>query len=205
MNTSQSTLSSPRNQRILFWIGRLAVLAAGIVFLVVKFAGGSDSTPAAPAKAFKPVLPREDHVAHCVERRQGDELRTAPVRGQAGDRRIRAGGVLHNNYGASWKYTAPNLTQGASQHKWATVDARSVIPLPGYTLKGVSYRLEGATTKDILVSMTLQPSKPSVGRPVPMRIGLSPYGTGASKRWLVNYWMPATNESAVPCNTVGGG
>ena len=62
-----------------------------------------------------------------------------------------AGGVLHNDYGASWKYPAPNLTHGASQHKWATVDERSVVPLPGYTLEGVTYRLEGATTKDILV------------------------------------------------------
>jgi hypothetical protein len=31
-----------------------------------------------------------------------------------------------------------------------------------------------------------------------MRIGLSPYGKGASKRWLVNYWLPATNRAPLP-------
>jgi len=54
-----------------------------------------------------------------------------------------------------------------------------------------------ATTKEVLVTLTLQPSKPSVGRPTPMRIGLSPYGTAAHKRWLVNYWLPATNDAKV--------
>ena len=58
MNTTQSTLSSPRNQRILFWIGLLA-LTAGIVVLVIKLAGGSDSTPTAPDKGFKPALPQK--------------------------------------------------------------------------------------------------------------------------------------------------
>ena len=203
MNTTQSTLSSPRNQRILFWIGLLA-LTAGIVVLVVKLAGGSDSTPTAPDKAFTPVLPQKTDVltSNGAKVTSYAQLPSQIKRAIVG---FVVPGVLNNNYGPSWKYTAPNITHGASQHKWATVDARSVIPLPGYTLNGVTYRLEGATTNEILVSMTLQPSKPSVGRPVPMRIGLSPYGSGAKKRWLVDYWMPATNESAVPYNPVGGG
>ena len=56
MNTFQSTVSSPRNQRIMFWVA-LAVLVGGVVLLVVKLAGGSDSTPTAPAKGFQPTLP----------------------------------------------------------------------------------------------------------------------------------------------------
>jgi hypothetical protein len=204
MNTTQSTLSSPRNQRILFWIGLLA-LTAGIVVLVIKLAGGSDSTPTAPDKAFKPALPQKTETLTTSNGAKVTSYAQLPTEVKKAIMGFVTGGVLHNDYGASWKYTAPNITHGASQHKWATVDARSVIPLPGYTLNGVTYRLEGATTNEILVSMTLQPSKPSVGRPAPMRIGLSPYGTGANKHWLVNYWMPATNESAVPYNPVGGG
>jgi hypothetical protein len=204
MNTTQSTLSSPRNQRILFWIGLLA-LTAGIVVLVIKLAGGSDSTATAPDKTFKPVLPAKTTTLRASNGAKVTSYEQLPSQVKQAIVGFVTGGVLHNDYGASWKYTAPNITHGASQHKWATVDARSVIPLPGYTLNGVTYRLEGATTKEILVSMTLQPSKPSVGRPVPMRIGLSPYGSGAKKRWLVDYWLPATNESAVPYNPVGGG
>jgi len=195
MNTSQSTISSPRNQRIMFLVG-LAVLIAGAVFLIVKLVGGSDSTPTAPDKAFKPTLPQKTNaltsngVKVTTYAQLPSEVKQAIVGFMPG--------VLHNNYGPSWKYTAPNITRGASQAKWATVDARSVIPLPGYTLDGVTYKLEEATTKEVLVTLQMQPSKPSVGRPIPMRIGLSPYGKGANKRWLVNYWLPATNQAAVP-------
>ena len=195
MNTSQSTISSPRNQRIMFLVG-LAVLIAGVVFLIVKLVGGSDSTPTAPDKAFKPTLPPKTTAltANGVKVTSYAQLPSEVKQAIVGF----VPGVLNNNYGPSWKYTAPNITRGASQKKWATVDARSVIPLPGYTLDGVKYKLEEATTKDVLVTLTMQPSKPSVGRPIPMRIGLGPYGKGADKRWLVNYWLPATNQAAVP-------
>jgi hypothetical protein len=203
MNTFQSTISSPRNQRIMFWVA-LAVLAAGVVFLIVKLAGGSDSTSVKPAPNFKPVLPAKTTdltTANGATVKSYEQLPADAKQAIAGF----MPGVLHGNYGASWKYTAPNITGGMSQHQWATIDARSVIPLPGYTLDGVTYKLEEASTKEILLTMTLQPSKPSIGRPTPMRIGLRPYGTGSNKRWLVSYWMPATNDSAVPYNPVGGG
>ncbi len=190
MNTSQSTISSPRNQRIMFLVG-LAVLIAGVVFLIVKLVGGSDSTPTTPDKGFKPTLPPKTTAltANGVKVTSYAQLPSEVKQAIVGF----MPGVLHNNYGPSWKYTAPNITQGASQHKWATVDARSVIPLPGYTLKGVNYRLEEATTKEILVVVRMQPTRPEIDKQVPMRIGLRPYGTGDHKRWLVNYWMPATN------------
>jgi len=190
MNTSQSTISSPRNQRIMFLVG-LAVLIAGVVFLTVKLVGGSDSTPTAPDKAFKPTLPQKTNaltsngVKVTTYAQLPSEVKQAIVGFMPG--------VLHNNYGPAWKYTAPNITHGASQHKWATVDARSVIPLPGYTLKGVSYRLEEASTKEILVVLRMQPTRPEIDKEIPMRIGLTPYGKGDHKRWLVSYWMPATN------------
>ena len=202
MNTFQSTISSPRNQRIMFWVA-LAVLIAGVVFLIVKLAGGSDSTPTAPDKGFKPVLPQKTTAltSNGVKVTSYAQLPSEVKQAIVG---FVVPGVLHNNYGPSWKYTAPNITRGASQQKWATVDARSVIPLPGYTLDGVTYKLEEATTKEVLVTLRLQPSKPSVGQPIPMRIGLIPTGKGAGKRWLVNYWLPATSRAAVPYNGNGG-
>ena len=196
MNTTPSTLSSPRNQRILLGIGA-AVLIAGIVLLVVKLAGGSDKTSVAPSPGFKPQIAAKTtdlKTANGGKVTSYAQLPTEVKQAIVGF----MPGVLHNNYGASWKYTAPNITRGASQHKWATVDARSVVPLPGYTLDGVTYKLEEATTKEVLVTLRLQPSKPSVGRPIPMRMGLRPYGSGANKRWLVNYWLPATSQAAVP-------
>lgn len=204
MNTFQSTISSPRNQRILFWIGLLA-LVAGVIVLIVKFAGGSDTaTKVQPDKGFKPQLPQKTTALKTSSGAQVASYEQLPSQVKQAILGFVVPGVLHGNYGASWKYTAPNITHGMSQKKWATIDARSVIPMPGYTLKGVTYKLEEATTKEILLTMKLTASKPSIGRPTPMRIGLSPYGTGAHKRWLVNYWMPATSNVALPYNGNGG-
>jgi hypothetical protein len=203
MNTFQSTISSPRNQRIMFWIA-LAVLAAGVVVLVVKLAGGSDSTRVAPDKGFKPVLPAKSTALTTASGAKVTSYDQLPSEAKQAVVGFVVPGVLNNNYGPSWKYTARNITHGATQHQWATIDARSVIPLPGYTLEGATYRLEEATTKEIIVVMRLQPSKPSIGRPVPMRIGLIPSGAGANKRWLVNYWMPATSNVALPYGGTGG-
>jgi len=188
---TQLTMTEPVILKNGFWIG-LVALAAGVVVLIVKFAGGSDSTRVAPSPNFKAQLPPK---TTALTTSGGSGVKSYEQLPSEVKQAILGfmPGVLRGNYGASWKYTAPNITHGASQHTWATLDARSVVPMPGYTLHGATYRLEEATTKEVLVVLRLHPSEPSVGRTLPMRIGLSPYGTGAHKRWLVNYWMPATN------------
>lgn len=189
MNTFQSTISSPRNQRILFWIALLA-LAAGVVVLVVKLVGGSDSTPVTPAKGFKPQLP-----AKTQPLMDGDGVRVTSYAQLPSDiktaiRGFVLPGVINGNYGASWKYTAPSMTHHATMTEWANANARSIIPLPGYTLDGAKYRVTEATTKEVLVNVRLAPGRPDAGRAVDFRIGLVPYGKGDNQRWLVNYWMP---------------
>jgi hypothetical protein len=207
MNTFQSTLSSPRNQRILFGIGLLA-LVAGIVVLVLKLAGGSSHTAIAPQKGFKPVLPKKTQQP--LTNANGGKITTyAQLSPEIKDtiNGFVQIGAINMNYGGSWKYLQPNssITKGYTQKKWATAAAHPLIPLPGYTLDGIQYRLEQATKKQILVSMTILPSKPSFGRPVAFRIGLVPVGKGAHQRWLVNYWLPASSDVALPVGGPTGG
>ena len=197
MNTFQSTMSSPRNQRILFFVG-LAVLAAGIVFLVFKFVGGSDSTKVAPDKGFKPQIQPKTQPLKTSEGATVTTYGQLSPQVKEAIRGFILVGVLNGNYGASYKYTAPSLTRGVSQQKWANAAGHPIIPLPGYTLNGATFKLFEASSKEVLVDVTMQPESASVGRPVPMRIGLAPYGTGADQKWLVSYWMPASNEAAVP-------
>jgi hypothetical protein len=199
MNTFQSTVSSPRNQRIFFWVA-LVALVAGVVVLTMKLVGGSSSAPQAPAKGFKPTLPVKTKAlvdANGVKVKNYEQL-SPQIRNTING--FIVVGPMNGNYGGSWKFLLPHsrITRGYTEKRWATANAHPLIPLPGYTMKGATYRLEEATKKEILVSMTIQPSKPSVGRPVAFRIGLVPYGKGSNARWLVNYWMPATSNVAVP-------
>ena len=203
MNSVQSTFSSPRNQRIIFWVA-LAVLAAGIVFLVIKLVGGSDTaTKSAPDKGFKPQLPAKQTDLKTASGAKVTSYDQLPAEVKTAITGFVIPGVLHNNYGPSWKYTARNITEGESQHQWATVDSRSVIPLPGYKFEGMIPKVEVATTKNIQLVLRLFPIKATGGEAVAMRIALHDYGKGASKRWLVNYWMPASNIAKVPYS--GGG
>src|SRR5262245_4631325 len=109
MNTFQSTISKPRNQRILFWAG-LVVLVAGVVFLIVKFVGGSDPTPVAPDKGFKPQLqPKTQALTTSGGAKVASYEQLNPQIKEA-IRGFVVPGVINGNYGASWKYTGPSIT-----------------------------------------------------------------------------------------------
>ena len=193
MNTTQSTLSSPRNQRILFWIGLLACSPPASWSSIIKLAGGSDSTPTAPDKGFKPRSRRRPRRSRASNGGKVTSYEQLPSQVKQAIVGFVTGGVLHNDYGASWKYTAPNITHGASQHKWATVDARSVIPLPGYTLNGVTYRLEGrrrrrsSSRSAAAFQAVHRPAGADADRALSVR-------HGRAQALARDYWMPATND-----------
>jgi hypothetical protein len=187
MNTSQSTLSSPRNQRILFWIGLLA-LVAGVVVLVIKLAGGSDSTAASPAKGFKPQLPaKQTGLTNSAGAKITNYAALDPTV-KVAIKRFVIGAVAGKNYADSWNVIAPSMQKGYTAKSWTTSPAHPVIP---YAVKDYAhsvFKLKSATTKAIYVGVKLFPQPNSGERPHWFMVGLEPAAGG--KRWLVNYWMP---------------
>src|SRR5215203_5497218 len=62
MNTFQSALTSPRFNRLLFWLGA-AALAAGVVVLIVKLVPGSNGESTAASPDFKPQIAKPQPLA----------------------------------------------------------------------------------------------------------------------------------------------
>src|SRR5262245_9155745 len=186
MNSFQSKASSPRNQRIFFFVG-LAVLVAGMVFVIVKFVGNGDSTSASPSKGFKPQLPTKNTPL------QKDGARVTKYKELSPDvkttiRRFVLGAVAGHNYADSWNVIAPSMRKGYTAKKWATAPAHPVIPFPVYHYATSKFELAEATTKTIVVDLKMKPTPKSGMRETNFRVGLEPVDGG--KRWLVNYWMP---------------
>jgi hypothetical protein len=188
MEAIQSALSSRRFTRLLFWLG-VAVLAAGIVVLLVKLAGGSDKTSTSPDKGFKPQLPAKTFALKNAQGVTVTSYSQLDPGVKLAIRKFILDAVAGKNYAESWKYIAPSMRKGYTLKSWANADAHPIIPFPVYRFDESKFQLTEATTKEVLVDLKLA-AKPSAKlKPTRFRIGLAPVGSG-DQRWLVTYWMP---------------
>lgn len=192
MNTLQSTFSSHRNQRILFWVGVLA-LAAGIIVLVVKLAGGSDKTSVEPSKGFKPQLPAKQQPLKNAEGVRVTRFEQLPEEVRTTIRRFVMGAVAGQNYADSWNVLAPVFKRGYTAKSWANSGSHPIIPFPVYNYDKTIFEVPEATTKEVLVDMKLSPTPTAAAkyrlRVTRFRVGVIP-ADKTGKHWLVNYWMP---------------
>jgi hypothetical protein len=198
MNTFQTTLTSPRFSRLLFWLG-VAVLAAGILALGSRFVGGSDPTPTAAAPDFTPKLP-ENSVP--LKNSQGvtvKKFEQLDPHFRATIRTFLATAVRRENLAQSWNIVAPSMKSGYTRQQWANAKALPVVPYPVADLDKVTYSLHYALKDDVLVDVGVFAKPEADLRPLTFRIGLIPVGKGAKKRWVVNYWMPRWSP-VVPLN-----
>ena len=187
MNSVAETFNSPRFQRYLLWFG-VAVLAVGAAALVFTVVGGSDTkTNVNPDKGFHPTLPAKstplrnsDGVLIKTYTQLDPQIRSA-VKTFIGT------AVARRHVDRSWDVVAPTMKAGYTPAQWKTANDLPVVPYPGVDTKHVTYYLDYASTKEILVEVGLA-GKPGVStRPVTFQLGLEPAAGG---RWLVDYWMP---------------
>jgi hypothetical protein len=190
MNSIQTALNSPRFNRLMLWFG-VAVLAAGALALVVTLVGGSDSKSTNPSPGFHPTLPAKQTP---LTNASGVRVRTYeqldPQVHSAVDTFIGTV-VARKNIGSSWAVVAPSLRQGYTRNQWANGNNLPVVPYPGVDTHHINFYLDYASTKQILVEVGLSgiPGK-TTSRPTTFQLELVPVGSGAHKRWLVDYWMP---------------
>jgi hypothetical protein len=189
MNVVEKALSSARFNRLIFWAG-LAVLAAGALVIVLKFAGGSDKSSANPDKGFHATLPKPTHP---LRNAQGVTVKTywqldPQVRSTI--KTFIATAVRRQNLDKSWATVAPSLKQGYTFDSWRHASALPVVPYPHADISGLQFYLDYASNKEILAEVGVSAPQRYKLRPTTFQIGLVPVGTGAQKQWLVDYWMP---------------
>ena len=187
MSAIGEILSSPRRRRTLLWA---VVLVAAVTVVTVLAAsqgntGKSVVTPVTkePAK----VLPKE--------------AKKAPLTREA---RIVAGtsiltAVARKNLGKSWEITHPTLRAGFTRKQWLTGN----IPVQYYPIDRLDkapIHVEESRTNSAMLQVALLPEDGSNVKPQVFFLGLKAVGTGANKRWLVDYWAPYASP-AVPSNS----
>jgi len=173
------TFGSPKFQRYLLWFG-LAVLVAGAIALVVVILSGTtdSTTKAVTAPTESGPLRNSDGTLVRTYAQLDPQIRAAVTT-------FIGSAVARQHVGKSWDVVAPALKAGYTKSQWAKGEL-PVVPYPGVDTKHVSYSLDVASTKQILLEVGLT-GKPGVrSKPVTFQLGLEP----VNGRWLVDYWVP---------------
>lgn len=190
MNVIQTALSSARFNRLLLLLSA-AVLALGVGVLMFKIAGGSDKTSLNPDPGFRPTLPTKDTP---LKNSQGVTIKKfeqldPEVRSTI--RTFLATAVARKDLARSWPVIAPSMKAGWTFAQWKNAKALpNIVPYPVADVDKVNYYLDYASTKEILAEVALFADPKANQRSTLFRIGLSPVGKGAQRRWLVDYWFP---------------
>jgi hypothetical protein len=189
MNTVQSALNSPRVNRILFWLGA-AVLAAGVVVLIVKLVPGSNGESTAASPSFKPQIAKPQAAAKTAAGQPITKYSQIDSQAKLAIRRFILGAVAGKDYAGSWPYVAPSIKKGYTLRKWVTARSHPVIPYPVYKFDKLSqFHLEYAHPNDIYATVSLTAPPKLKIRPTVFAIGLVKQ-KGTQHHWVVNYWMP---------------
>ena len=188
MNVVEKALSSARFNRLLFW-GGLAVLAAGVLVLVIKLVGntsGDTNQTLTPVKVKPP--PKSSPLTNNGARIHSYEQLDPKIRATV--RTFIDAAVARHNQARAWPITTANLRAGFTKKEWDTSDALPVVPYPIWNRKHVNVALEWAKTDQIMLDVGVS-AKPKLHlRALTFNLALVPVGRGVHKRWLVDYWMP---------------
>jgi hypothetical protein len=185
MNTVQTALSSARFNRMILWLG-VVVFAAGAVALVLRFAGGSDTTSAAPDKGFHPKFQK---AAHPLKNSQGVTIKTFEQLDPAMKQTIRkflVTGVSRKSQAQAWNVVAPSVKSGYTHKSWTKANSLPIIFYPVANIDRVQYYLDYASNQEILLEVGLFAPKRYGMRPTTFQLGLVPVG----HKWLADYFMP---------------
>lgn len=211
MNVVQSSLSSPRTSRIIFWLGAALVVAAVVVFIVKKSNDGGSSSAAPAAKGTGSILSSDQFQKEMGKRtpdiQTSKKWAAVPAPAKLAVRRFIVDGAGEHNLARAWQYTTPDLRGGLTFKQFVHGSQLPFTPFEQMNLKiPMSFTLTQWSGHDFLAEVGIA-STDKVGRGAYVfNVGGTKVGSGAHARWLVNYWMPLYTPPvrADPTQNFGG-
>jgi hypothetical protein len=179
--------SSPRRRRRLAWLAALAVLAAGIAALAIRYPNTGEPEPpfsTRPASVY--VQPA-----------------TVPFTGarrEAARQVARAfllDAVLRKDPAAAWGFAAPSLRQGMTRAEWRTGNI-PVVPFSADALLEARWRLSYSYLSEVGFEVGLFPKPGAAERGTTFTLELKAFGRGSHRHWLVSSWVPAPSLNPPP-------
>jgi hypothetical protein len=208
MNVVQTSLSSPRTSRIIFWVGAALLVAALVVFIIKRSDNGSSNAVQSQGKAASAINPQQLlHQSRQAPTGTSKKFSQIDPKAQLLVKRFILDGAAEKNLARAWTEAAPSLRSGFTKHEWVHGNALPFQVFPELdTTKPFSMTLRSWSPRAFLVDIGLG-STQKVGRGAfTFQLGAVKVGKGANARWLVNYWMPLYTPPvrADPSQSFGG-
>lgn len=180
--------SSPRRRRRLVWLAALALLAAGIAALAIRYPNTGEREHAAVSSRPASVYVQPARVPFTGVRREA-------ARQVA--RAFLVDAVLRKDPAAAWGFAAPSLRQGMTRADWRTGNI-PVVPYSADALLVARWRLSYSYVDGVGFEVGLFPKPGAAERAATFTLELSAFGRGSHRHWLVSSWVPAPTLNPPP-------
>ncbi len=175
-----------------------SVLAAGLAVLIVKLASDGSSHPVTLRKTHTSGLPgKSDNGTKLLQLSTIKSYGKVDPLAKQSLRTFIVSAVARKNLGASFSVAAPKMRRGYTLAKWKKGTLPVLVYHPYKFDKTAIFRLFYGTSTDLLIDVRLFSAPKAETRPLTVRVGLRRFGSGAGRRWLVNYVQPANTQGNV--------
>jgi hypothetical protein len=162
--------------RALVWLSAAVFVGGLVVFLATRT--GSDAEE--PSTAAKPAAQQQGP-------KQKPATLDSAAREVAGKFILTA--VARTDLAASYELVHPDLREGFTLAQWKTGEI-PIVPYEVESIEQARFRVEEAYPNQLLLEVALIPKEGSTTRAAVFQLGLTDTAKGASRHWLVDYWMP---------------
>ena len=169
-------LSNVQLGRALVWLSAAVFVGGLIVFLATRT--GSEGEE--PSTAARPAAQQQRPTGNAA-------TLDAAAREVAGKFILTA--VARTDLAASYELVHPDLRQGFTLAQWKTGEI-PIVPYEVDSIEQARFRVEEAYPNQLLLEVALIPKEGSTKRAAVFQLGLKDTAKGASRHWLVDYWMP---------------